>query len=443
MLGHGLGLALIHLQGWDWGPAVNTSGPWKPVYLDIFENRIDELLIRQEVSADLKTAVLSVKGSTEHLSPNQEVSLELLDPAGSRLQNHILEVAGARFETSITIKSPQLWYPHTYGDQPLYTVTARIPGKDSRSQSIGLRRLKLLQHPLQNAEGKSFVFEINNIRTFAGGSCWIPGDFMLPRMTRQRYSDWLKLAKSGNQNMIRVWGGGIVETDDFYDICDREGILVWQDFLFACGNYPASQDFMENVKLEAEAQLRRVGHHVSLVLWAGNNEDYLLAEKWGWELDMTDEKGPWDQTDFPAREIYERLLPRVVEELGGDVPYWRSSPYGGSFSNDTTVGDTHIWDGEFSQLFCYWRQMENAKANLSNFKSGMVNCHPTKSTRTTLLASSANSDLNRVPPCALCTVALQFPQKGTPSPELLTFMTKDPGTHAVILCIWARTSVSA
>lgn len=350
------------MQGWDWGPAVNTSGPWKPIYLETFETRIDELLIRQEVSADLKTAVLSVKGTVEHPSPNQEVNIELLDPAGLCLQSHNMKADGAQFEASITINNPQLWYPHTYGDQPLYVVTVRLPEKDSRSQSIGLRRLRLLQHSLQNAEGTSFVFEINNIRIFAGGSCWIPGDFMLPRMTRQRYSDWLQLAKSGNQSMIRVWGGGIVESDDFYDICDREGILVWQDFLFACGNYPASQDFMENVKLEAEAQLRRVGHHASLVLWAGNNEDYLLAEKWGWELDMTDEKGPWDQTDFPAREIYERLLPRLVEAMGGDVPYWRSSPYGGSYSNDTTVGDTHIWDGKFSQSLRYLRQMKNRKS---------------------------------------------------------------------------------
>jgi beta-mannosidase len=112
-----------------------------------------------------------------------------------------------------------------------------------------------------------------------------------------------------------------VESDDFYDICDQEGILVWQDFLFACGNYPA-------------------------FIWAGDNEDYLLAERWGQELDMKDEKGPWDKTSLPAREFYERLLPGLVEKLGGDVPYWRSSSYGGSFSNDTTVGDTHIWNGE-------------------------------------------------------------------------------------------------
>lgn len=341
-----VGLELTQLQGWDWGPAVNTSGPWKPIYLELFEKRIDDILVRQEVVADLKTAVLSAKGSVEYPSPNQEVTLELFDPAGSRLQSHILNVVDGVFEASITVKSPQLWYPHIYGEQPLYTVTARLPVYDSRSQSIGLRRLRLLQHPLKHAEGTSFVFEINNIRIFAGGSCWIPGDFMLPLMTRRRYSDWLKLAKPGNQTMIRVWGGGIVESDDFYDICDREGILVWQDFLFACGNYPASKDFMENVKMEAEQQLRRVGHHASLALWAGNNEDYLLAERWGWELDMGDEKGPWDKTNFPAREIYERLLPSLVEKLGGDVPYWRSSPYGGSFSNDTTVGDTHVWDGK-------------------------------------------------------------------------------------------------
>ncbi|CAM1502643.1 Fc.00g074190.m01.CDS01 [Cosmosporella sp. VM-42] len=329
--------------GWDWGPAINTSGPWKTIYLETFERRIDEILVRQDVSADLKTAVISVKGSVEYPTPDQDLTLELHDPAGSQIQSHFLKAVDGHFEASVALEAPQLWYPHIYGKQPLYTVTVKLPNYDSKSQMIGLRRLRLLQHPLKHAEGTSFVFEINNIRIFAGGSCWIPGDFMLPRMTRQRYSDWLKLAKSGNQTMIRVWGGGIVESDDFYDICDREGILIWQDFLFACGNYPASEDFMENVGVEAEQQLRRVGHHASLVLWAGNNEDYMLAERWGWELDMKDEKGPWDKTDFPARQIYERLLPRLVQKLGGDVPYWRSSPYGGSFSNDTTVGDTHIW----------------------------------------------------------------------------------------------------
>ncbi|CAK7226498.1 hypothetical protein SBRCBS47491_006252 [Sporothrix bragantina] len=332
--------------GWDWGPAINTSGPWQPIYLEIYEKRLDKVVVRQQVNADLTQAVISVKGRVKHAVAKEEVTVEISDPLSKQIHTHPVKTsADGSFNTRITINSPDVWYPHTYGAQPLYTVTIRLlGGYDSTSRTIGLRRLRLLQHQLKHATGTSFVFEINNIRIFAGGSCWIPADCMLPRVTRERYNDWLTLAKSGNQTMVRIWGGGIVESDAFYDICDREGLLVWQDFLFACGNYPASPDFLDNVRTEAEQQVMRVGHHASLVLWAGNNEDYMLAERWGWELDMDDETGPWDQTNFPAREIYERLLPAVIDELGGDVPYWRSSPYGGRTSNDLTVGDTHIWD---------------------------------------------------------------------------------------------------
>ncbi|TPX12730.1 uncharacterized protein E0L32_000907 [Thyridium curvatum] len=358
--------------GWDWGPAVNTSGPWRPIYLECFEKRVDQLLIRQQVSHDLKTALLTIKGSVEGVSSGEEVVLELQDPSGAVAQTHRIKAEDGRFQSEIIEEQPQLWYPHTYGGQPLYTIIAKIPNYDSKSQLIGLRRLRLLQHSLEHAPGTSFVFEINNVRIFSGGSCWIPGDFMLPRMTRQRYADWLHVAKSGNQTMIRVWGGGIVESDDFYDVCDREGVLVWQDFPFACGNYPASKDFMENVKVEAEQHLRRVGHHASLVIWAGNNEDYMVAQRYGWELDMSDESGPWDKTNFPAREIYERLLPGLVEELGGDVPYWRSSPYGGSFSNDTTVGDAHIWDVWHGKLSPYQDYKNYTSRFISEF--GFESC---------------------------------------------------------------------
>lgn len=311
------------------------------------------MIVRQQVAEDLSKAILTVRGTVKHASPDEQVTLRMQDLAGSVLQTQTVAVTDGHYDAVIEVTGPQLWYPHLYGPQPLYKVTAQLSDHDSKTQSIGLRRLRLLQHRLKHAEGTSFVFEVNNIRIFAGGSCWIPGDFMLPRMTRQRYDDWISLAKSGNQSMIRVWGGGIVESNDFYDICDREGMLVWQDFLFACGNYPASKDFMDAIRMEAEQQLKRVGYHASLALWAGNNEDYMLAERCGWELDMTDEKGPWDKTDFPAREIYERLFPSLVADLGGDVPYWRSSPYGGTFSNDTTVGDTHIWDGKYLPTLVY------------------------------------------------------------------------------------------
>ncbi|TVY48627.1 Beta-mannosidase B [Lachnellula occidentalis] len=172
-------------------------------------------------------------------------------------------------------------------------------------------------------------------------------------MSAKRHRDWLELAKSGNQAMIRVWGG------------------VWQDFLFACGNYPAEKGFLEEVKIEAEQQVKRVGHHTSLAIWAGNNEDYMVAERWGWVYDPEDNNPEsWEKTDFPARTIYEIALPEICERLAGDVPYWRSSPYGGKTSKDKTIGDVHIWN--------VWHGK----------------CPPTNHTKTTPAASSPNSASN-------------------------------------------------
>jgi beta-mannosidase len=333
--------------GWDWGPSINTSGPWRPIYLETYVSRIYDLHLAQDVANDLKSADLTIAGSVENPGSIQEVSVELIDPSGTPVLSTSASISPkGDFSIQHKLENPELWYTFQYGAQPMYRVTASIPNVCSTDVTCGLRRLRLLQHPLKKQKGTAFVFEVNNIRLFCGGSDWIPGDFMLPRMTPERYETWVKLAKGGNQSMIRVWGGGIVEDEAFYNACDREGVLVWQDFLFACGNYPASDDYVDNVRHEAEQQVKRVRHHPSLALWCGNNEDYMLADMYGWELDYKDEKGPWDKTNFPARLIYERTLPDVCERLALDVPYWRSSPYGGEDANDCTVGDVHIWDGK-------------------------------------------------------------------------------------------------
>lgn len=251
--------------GWDWGPSVNTSGPWKEIWIETYKARIDEFQVRQEVSEDLGTATITVKGSVESAAEGAKVNISIADPEGREVADATVTVSEkGLFEKVITLQGRdelKLWYPFTYGEQPLYTITATLPGSDEKSQKLGLRRLRLLQHELKEAPGTSFTFEINNKRIFAGGSCWIPGDFMLPRFTRERYEEWLLLAKAGNQVMIRVWGGGIVESDIFYEICDREGILVWQDFLFACGDYPVGGGFVDQIKEEAVQQVKRVGHH--------------------------------------------------------------------------------------------------------------------------------------------------------------------------------------
>lgn len=336
--------------GWDWGPTVQSSGPWKPIYLERFQTRIvqEQLLITPAVAEDLKSATLAFSGSITDGDGNLSLKAELMDPSGTTvISEQTVSVAPNRaFESSIKLGKPQLWYPFQHGSQPLYTLKLSLGDSDVYEKKIGFRRVRVLEHALKNAEGNSFVFEINNIRMFCGGSCWIPGDFLLPRMTRERYEAWVTLAKAGNQSMIRVWGGGIVEDDHFWDVCDREGVLVWQDFLFACGNYPASPDFVENFKQEAEQQVLRVGHRPSLAIWAGNNEDYMLANRWGWEWDPKDETGPWDHTDFPARLIYEKTLPEIIDKLGRSVPYIRSSPYGGYPANDSKYGDVHIWEGK-------------------------------------------------------------------------------------------------
>jgi len=213
---------------------------------------------------------------------------------------------------------------------------------DHVEQRLGLRRLRLVQEPLEGEPGTSFLFEANNTPIFCGGANWIPADSFTPRVTRERYGQLLKLAAEANMTMLRVWGGGIYEDDAFYDGCDELGLLVWQDFMFACGSYPAHPKFLASVRSEAEANVRRLRHHPSLAIWVGNNEDYQLASSIGaYNLKFN---GDFRRTKFPARHIYERLLPEVCAALDPLRPYWRGSPYGGPDANSRTEGDRHTWD---------------------------------------------------------------------------------------------------
>lgn len=186
--------------GWDWGPALNTCGPWKPIYVEVYAARVGELVVRQEVSGDLGRARVKVAGLVEGVKEDGKVVLEIKGSDGSEVvRREVMVGEGGVFGAELEVERPELWWPFTYGEQPLYTVTATLPDFDSQTRKIGLRRLRLLQHPLKSAEGTSFTFEINNTRIFCGGSCWIPGDCLLPRMTPERYRSWLELAKSGNQ----------------------------------------------------------------------------------------------------------------------------------------------------------------------------------------------------------------------------------------------------
>ncbi|KAI1023265.1 hypothetical protein LB503_000235 [Fusarium chuoi] len=332
--------------GWDWGPALLTCGPWRPINLEVYESHIADLYTESEVEKSLKKADVVVHAAVEGKASRVrfEVSLD-----GKKVASETAHVKDKDATTTFHIQDPALWYPVRYGKQPLYTIKATLLEDDNEidtiSKKIGLRKLELVERELDGQPGTSFFFQVNNIPIFCGGSNWIPADNFIPRITKERYRDWVKLVADGNQFMLRVWGGGIYEEDVFYDACDEFGILVWQDFMFACGNYPAWPDLLKSIDREARANIKRLRHHPSIVLWAGNNEDYQLRESENLTYDFDDhDPESWLKTDFPARYIYEKLLPDACKDLHPNAVYHIASPWGGKVTTDPTIGDIHQWN---------------------------------------------------------------------------------------------------
>ncbi|KAI0005036.1 glycoside hydrolase family 2 protein [Russula compacta] len=338
--------------GWDWGPTLLTVGPWRPVSLQTYHTRISNLHISTQVDVSLEVdLVASIALSPSGTSGTAEILLR--DPGNFLVSGQSnVKINGGAVRAVFHYKKGEvkLWYPVGYGEQPLYEVQVKVFDDksqllDTRTQKIGFRRVRVVEDKLVDQPGLTWLFEINNIRIFCAGSNWIPADSFVTTITPERYRAWLQLLKDGNQNMVRVWGGGIYENDVFYDICDELGILVWQDFMFGCGQYPAYEAFLANVKLEAEQNVQRLRHHPSIVILAGNNEDYQIAESLNLDLDYDDEESDFRKTSFPARHIYERLLPAIVKEHS-DFHYHRGSPYSGhgKVTTDQTYGDLHQWN---------------------------------------------------------------------------------------------------
>ena len=329
--------------GWDWGPTLIAAGLWRGVRLEFFEARIVNLDTPIEVNRDLGEAIFRVRVELDGAIEGDQVVLELCDPDGTMLQTAVVPCSET-VDRTLRVHHPHLWWPHGYGEQALYSlrVTLTRDGTvlDLTTVKLGARRLRLVQEPVFNEPGSSFYFEINNLPVFAGGANWIPDDSFLPRIAPERYRHRVAQARDANMLMLRVWGGGIYEQDAFYEACDELGVLVWQDFMFACGIYPAHEAFLDSVRTEASANVRRLRHHPSLALWCGNNEDYQIAHSQGlYDPGLL----PEQNAAFPARLIYERLLPEVLAELDPARPYTPGSPFGGFDPDDSFVGDKHVW----------------------------------------------------------------------------------------------------
>lgn len=316
--------------GWDWGPTVVTSGLWQGVTLQSW-SKARLRSIRPEITlagADGHVRIhAEVEGDATNLSLRISVAGQTITvPVGS---------------AEITVERPELWWPAGLGNQPLYALTIELLDAetvlDTWQRNIGFRSLRLDTTP--DADGTPFAFVINDVPVYICGANWIPDDCFLPRVTPERYVARIAQAKAANINMLRVWGGGIYETDAFYEECDRQGMLVWQDFLFACAAYPEEGELPAEIEAEARENIVRLMPHPSLVLWNGNNENIWGWFDWGWQ-DVLKNRS-WGLV------YYLDLLPRLVAELDPTRPYWAGSPYSGSMDihpNDPDHGCTHLWD---------------------------------------------------------------------------------------------------
>ncbi len=315
--------------GWDWAPHLLQSGIIKPTYILCYDGaKLASVRIRQ-VHADGKvTLKLSPEFDGEQSS---SVDYELRCPDGSVLR------ASAQGDAEIVVDDPQLWWCNGYGDQPLYTLTAACADNpdDKRVYQIGLRTIEL--DLSRDRYGHNFCFVLNGKPVFARGANWVPTDSFISRTTRDDLEFLISTAAHANMNMLRVWGGAYYESDDFYDLCDRYGILVWQDCMFACSPFPyGREDFVAEVDAEIADNVTRIRHHASLALWNGNNEVEQMSLGWRVMRDNIKMTGPF----------YYQHLPQKIKEFDDVTPYWNGSPTGGKFLKDIYSpddGDTHLW----------------------------------------------------------------------------------------------------
>lgn len=333
--------------GWDWGPRFVTSGIWRPVRLEAWDKvRIADFAIHQcDVSAEVVhlDAEVEIDASDNYRA---KVNIEYSTNGASKNLNRkvYLHIGKNYIEFPIEIRQPRLWYPAGYGNQPLYEFVARI-GKgreltEERTVTVGLRSIVLRRQLDQ--WGRSFEFVVNGIPIFAKGADVIPFDSFPNRVTTADYRRILESARDANMNMIRLWGGGYYETDDYYQICDELGIMVWQDFMFGNDWQPGTYAFKQNVEAEAEDQVRRLRNHPSIVLWCGNNETE-KAMDWHGRTALPPKVRFQMWQDYLVE--FSSILNRVVARLDPEIPYWPSSPSADyEPTNDHfQSGDAHDW----------------------------------------------------------------------------------------------------
>ncbi len=318
--------------GWDWGPSFPTSGIWRDIYIEkrtsakIGSIRFDTVKItsakaKVKITVDIKCEVKQ-KHKLQLIIANEKKEIKVND--------------SGIYEIDLSIKNPKPWFPNGEGEPYLYELDLTLYNNngaevDNCKKKIGIRTIDLIK---RESKENTFKLRINGRDIFAKGVNWIPADSFLPRVDKVKYNKLLTYAKDANMNIVRVWGGGIYESDYFYELCDELGLLVWQDFMFACGSYPEQKEFVNNVKEEVEQNVKRLQHHPSIALWCGNNEN-----EWIWY-----QKYSTDYKEMPGYKIYHKVIPDILKEFDSLRPYHPSSPFGEDEDpNSFNSGNTHQW----------------------------------------------------------------------------------------------------
>lgn len=342
--------------GWDWGIRLATSGIWRPVKLTFCNGAaIDDFFVRQQEVTEQVAKVDNQLEINNVTSTPKEAQVKVVYAYGEQADTLtrivVLQPGKNSLSMPAWIEKPHLWMPNGWGDPALYTFTATVSvdGKEvaSREEAIGLRSIRVVME--DDKDGKSFYFEVNGKPMFAKGSNYIPGDALLPNMTGERYARLFEDIRAANMNMVRVWGGGIYEDDRFYEEADRNGILVWQDFIFACTTYPHDPTFLKRVSEEAVYNMRRLRNHASLAMWCGNNEIYEGMRYWGWK----DKYSPvvWKEMTEGYDVLFRQLLPELVEANDPGRFYMHGSPYEANWGRPESwkIADSHNWGTWYGQ----------------------------------------------------------------------------------------------
>ncbi|MEU5887356.1 glycoside hydrolase family 2 protein [Streptomyces sp. NPDC047461] len=324
--------------GWDWGPTLVTAGIWRPARLEHWSTaRIARVRPLATVDVEHGLGVMELAVEVERTRVEAPLTVEAT-VGGVRVRASLEGASGA---VRLEVPDVRLWWPRGYGEQPLYDVELTLLHGDDVldvwRRRVGFRTVELDRSA--DEHGTGFTFVVNGERLFARGVNWIPDDVFPSRITRERYRERLAQAAGAGVDLVRIWGGGIYESADFYDACDELGLLVWQDFPFACAAYPEEQPLRGEVEAEARENVVRLMPHPSLVLWNGNNENLWGFRDWGWEERLAGDS--WGEG------YYLGVLPRVVAELDPTRPYTAGSPWSGSWErhpNDPAHGTHHSWE---------------------------------------------------------------------------------------------------